>query len=151
MNSVMPGEDGEIDITEPEAWYRAGLRFECQQCGDCCRIQGVVWVDSEEIAQMARYLGLGYSDFRKTYLIEVDGRLSLGETEKGECFMLDLKTNRCKIYPARPNQCSCAPFWSIFLASPEAWADQRAKCPGMDAGRLWTHEEILQRMRNIKE
>lgn len=143
----MSCEDDELDITEPEVWYRYGIRFECQQCGDCCRAHGVVWVKSEEIAKMAHYLGLRYAEFRNTYLIEVCGRLSIGETEKGECLMLDPKTDRCTIYPARPDQCSSYPFWPRCLASPQVWSRRRAKCPGINKGRLWTYEEILQRMR----
>lgn len=143
----MSSNAGYTDANEPSVWYKDGLRFECQQCGDCCRIRGVVWVNSLEIAQMANYLGLGYAEFRRTYLREVGGRLSIGETKKGECFMLDPKTGRCKIYSVRPNQCSTYPFWSRFLSGPQSWARQRSRCPGMNRGRLWTYEEIQQRMR----
>ncbi len=136
-----------VDFSDPPAWYKDGLRFECQKCGDCCRVHGVVWVNSTEISQMANYLGLGYSDFRKTYLREVCGRLSIGETKKGECLMLDRKMGQCKVYPARPKQCSTYPFWSRFLSSKQSWDRQHSKCPGMNRGRLWTYSEIQSRMR----
>lgn len=135
------------DSDETPVWYKDGLRFECQKCGDCCRIRGLVWVNASEIAQMARYLGLGYTEFKKTYVREVGSRLSLDETPRGECLMLDLKTGLCKIYPARPNQCSSYPFWPKFLASSEKWQRQRSRCPGLNRGRLWTYEEIQKRMR----
>ncbi len=96
---------------------------------------------------MSYYLGMGYSEFRITYLREIDGRLTIGETDKGECLMLDTKTDRCSIYPVRPDQCSSYPFWPRCLASPEVWSKRREKCPGIDKGRLWTYEEIMQRMR----
>jgi len=139
--------DDEIDTAEPGVWYIAGIKFECQQCGDCCRAHGVVWVNSEDIAKMAYYLGLGYAEFRNTYLRDIDGRLTIGETENGECLMLDPKTDRCTVYPARPDQCSSYPFWPRCLANPQVWSRRREKCPGIDKGRLWTYEEILQRMR----
>ncbi len=134
-------------VDEPSVWYKDGIRFECQQCGDCCRTHGVVWVNSQDIAKMAYYLGLGYTEFRNTYIRDVEGRLSLGETENGECLMLDIRTGLCQIYPARPDQCSSYPFWPRCLASPEVWLRRRGRCPGIDKGRLWTYEEILQRMR----
>ena len=143
----MSGNAEHVDFDNPDVWYKDGLRFECQQCSNCCRIHGVVWVNSVEIAQMANYLGLGYSDFRKTYLREVGGRLSIRETKRGECLMLDLNTGHCKIYPVRPNQCSTYPFWSRFLASQQSWERLHSKCPGLNRGRLWTYEEIQNRMR----
>lgn len=136
-----------IDTNEPSIWYKNGLRFECQQCGDCCRIRGLVWVNASEIAQMARHLRMGYTEFKKTYVREVGSRLSLDETLKGECLMLDLKTGLCKAYPARPRQCSSYPFWPKFLSSPEKWERQRSRCPGLNRGRLWTYEEIQNKMR----
>ncbi len=136
-----------VDLNDPDIWYKDGLRFECQQCGDCCRIRGLVWVNPSEIAKMANYLGLGYAEFRKTYIREVGSRLTLDETKKGECLMLDLETGLCKVYPVRPNQCSSYPFWPKFLASSEVWQRRRSKCPGLNRGRLWTYEEIQNRIR----
>jgi Fe-S-cluster containining protein len=147
MSSEAENADINEPINEPYVWYKDGLRFECQQCGECCRTHGVVWVNSWEMAQMALYLELGYAEFRKTYIREIGGRLSIGETEKGECLMLDPETGRCKIYPARPNQCSSYPFWSRFLASRSSWTRRHVKCPGMNRGRLWTYEEIQKRLR----
>ncbi len=36
-------------------WYKDGLAFQCSQCGHCCSgpSSGFVWVDDEEIAQLA--------------------------------------------------------------------------------------------------
>ncbi|MFB3763891.1 MAG: YkgJ family cysteine cluster protein [Methanotrichaceae archaeon] len=143
----MSGNSEQAGLDDLNIWYKDGLRFECQQCGDCCRIHGVVWVNSAEIAQMANFLGLGYSDFRRNYLREIGGRLSIGETKRGECFMLDPKTGRCKIYAVRPSQCSTYPFWGRFLASRHLWDRQHSKCPGINRGRLWTYEEIQNKMR----
>ena len=38
-------------------WYDEGLRFQCSQCGDCCTgAPGYVWVNQEEIEQLAAQL-----------------------------------------------------------------------------------------------
>jgi Fe-S-cluster containining protein len=143
----MSGNAEDMDAVEPEVWYKAGIKFECQRCGDCCRAHGVVWVKPEEVAKIAYYLGMGYSEFRNKYLRDVDGRLTIGETDNGECLLFDPKTDSCSIYPVRPDQCSSYPFWPRCLANPEVWSKRREKCPGIDEGRLWTYEEIMQRMR----
>ena len=45
-------------------WYRAGLKFECTGCGDCCTgAPGFVWVTQVEIQQMAAVVGLGVERF----------------------------------------------------------------------------------------
>ncbi len=132
---------------EVDVWYKEGVRFECQRCGDCCRIHGVVWIKPDEAAKIAYYLGMGYAEFRYRYLQEVEGRLTVGEMENGECLLFDAKTNSCSVYPVRPDQCSSDPFWPRCLASQEAWSRRRAKCPGIDKGLLWTYEEIIQRIR----
>lgn len=134
-------------MAETENWYKDGLRFECLQCGACCRIRGVVWVNSEEIAQMVRFLGLTYAQFKKTYLREVGGgHLSIGETAMGECLMLDPVTGHCRVYSIRPEQCRSYPFWSRCLTDPQSWEKQQALCPGLNRGRLWTCKEIQREM-----
>ena len=41
-----------------ETWYKDGLRFTCTQCGDCCSgPEGYVWVNDEELAKIAEFLG----------------------------------------------------------------------------------------------
>src|SRR2546428_221024 len=41
-----------------DPWYQDGLRFRCTRCGNCCTgAPGFVWVNDEEIAAIADYLG----------------------------------------------------------------------------------------------
>jgi len=40
--------------TDVGPWYRDGLSFSCTQCGNCCSgPEGYVWVDEEELVQIA--------------------------------------------------------------------------------------------------
>jgi Fe-S-cluster containining protein len=48
----------------------------------------------------------------------------------------------CAIYTARPNQCRTWPFWSRNLSSPDAWNRAAQRCPGINRGRLYDHDEI---------
>ena len=47
-------------------WHEDGLRFKCTQCGNCCRVEGWVWVEDEEIDEIAAYLEMTKKDFKKT-------------------------------------------------------------------------------------
>ena len=41
-----------------EPWFKDGLRFTCTRCGKCCTgPPGFVWVNDEEVAAIAEYIG----------------------------------------------------------------------------------------------
>ena len=43
-----------ITEQDQEPWYKEGLRFKCTECGKCCTgAPGYVWVNKEEVAEMA--------------------------------------------------------------------------------------------------
>ena len=66
--------------TQCSPWYEKGLNFKCTECGQCCSgAPGYVWVNQEEIADMANYLNLSVQEFSSKYLRKVDGRWSLTE------------------------------------------------------------------------
>ena len=124
-----------------DSWYADGLSFTCTQCGECCGGEpGYVWVSREDIARMARLLGMGTSVFRRRYVRRVWQRLSLKERENGDCVMLDGRG--CRVYAERPYQCRSFPFWADALASRNAWDALKTRCPGVGRGRCWTLEEI---------
>ncbi len=122
-------------------WYRKGLRFGCTQCGHCCRIEGYVWVEKEEIDEISTYLDLDRRSFGKRYLRRVDGDLSLVEKPNHECIFWE---DGCTIYPVRPSQCRTFPFWDENLESPKAWVEAAVECPGMRSkkGRRYHLTEI---------
>lgn len=129
-------------MAEP-LWYQDGLAFQCTGCGNCCSGDpGVVWVDKEEIHQIAEYTGMTETELRLRNTRRVGRQVSLTERENGECSFLDKETRRCTIYPVRPKQCRTWPFWNSNLESPEAWEEARKGCPGMGQGNFIPLEEI---------
>jgi Fe-S-cluster containining protein len=128
---------------QPEVWYRDGLRFTCTQCGNCCTGDpGVVWVDDEELAQIAEHLGKSVGELRLFHTRLFGGRVSLTEHAGGDCTFFDPQTRRCQIYPVRPRQCRTWPFWPSNLTSPERWKDVQRDCPGAGCGAFVSLAEI---------
>lgn len=122
----------------PDPWYAAGLAFRCTRCGNCCSgAPGYVWVDDEEVAAIAGFLGQPVAEFLARHTRPAAGRRSLLEKDGGDCELLirdpDGKT-RCSIHPVRPLQCRTWPFWPSNLASSRAWAAAARGCPGMNTG-----------------
>lgn len=132
------------------AWYRKGIRFGCTECGACCRRDGYVWVSRPEIDRLARHLRISAEVFRSRYTREVSIE---GIEERGvsltrgaeACTFLDLDTNRCAVYEARPEQCRAYPFWPRAVRSRKDWArDVEAYCEpeAFREGHVYTAAEI---------
>ncbi len=122
-------------------WYADGLRFECTACGGCCGgFPGYVWVSREEVADLARRLGIPPDEFTATYCMRIGNRCSLREEGDYDCVMLD--DGKCRVYEVRPVQCRTFPFWPENLRSRRAWDAAARDCPGMNRGKLHTAEEI---------
>jgi len=120
----------------PQPWYHAGLRFKCTQCGDCCTgAPGFVWVNKQEIHDLAARTKMGVEEFERQYVREVGVRKSLKEYDNGDCVFLDPQTRGCRVYEARPRQCRTWPFWDSNLKYPETWAQTAEVCPGCDKGK----------------
>ena len=121
-------------------WYREGLSFSCTRCGDCCTgSPGYVWVEREEIEELAKFLGLSPAKFGERYLRKVGRRYSLLEKPGGDCVFFD---NGCTVYPARPVQCRTFPFWRGNLKSERAWDEIAGECPGIGKGKFYAAEDI---------
>ncbi|MCC9608839.1 YkgJ family cysteine cluster protein [Blastopirellula sp. JC732] len=132
-------------------WYRDGLRFECSQCGDCCTgAPGYVWVNDDEIAQLAASVELPVDQFETTYVRKVGLRKSLREYAGGECVFFDTKSRGCTVYSARPRQCRTWPFWDSNIRSEEDWQATCEICPGSGKGPLYQLEEIEERRSQIR-
>ena len=126
-----------------DAWYKDGLRFRCSQCGDCCTgAPGYVWVNQQEIAELAQLCDVEIEEFERLYVRKVGIRKSLKEYTNGDCVLFDGQTRRCTVYDARPRQCRTWPFWDSNLRSEEAWEQTCAVCPGSGRGKLHSWEEI---------
>ncbi len=119
-------------FSQPEPWYKDGLRFSCTGCGKCCTgSPGYVWVTEEEIASIADYLQLSIDAFSKKYVRKIGSRFSLSEHPRTyDCAFL--KDNKCTIYPCRPKQCQTYPWWIHIIRSQEDWENSAVTCEGIN-------------------
>lgn len=95
----------------------------CQRCGACCRWEGDVCLNEEDIAAIASYLGLEERVFINRYCRLQRNRrgLSLEDAENGACIMLT--EGGCRIQPVKPQQCRDFPLrWNF-----PGW---EKRCPG---------------------
>ena len=134
--------------SSPEPWYAGGRRFTCTQCGNCCRgpEPGYVEVSEAEVGAIAEFLELDLEAFGKRYLRRAShGVVSLTEKANLDCVFWEEGVG-CEVYPVRPVQCRTFPFWPEVLESEDHWVEYSAECPGMDRGKRYSLEQILEIM-----
>src|SRR4051794_10985472 len=137
-------------MPDPAPWYEAGLRFECTRCGACCTGEpGFVWIDDEELAALARFLGEPPDQVRDLYTRRTRGKRTIREKANGDCVFFE-RGKGCTVYPVRPRQCRTWPFWESNVESPEAWERTKQACPGSGRGDLIPAEEITRRVKVIR-
>ena len=118
-------------LQEQNSWFSDmdKVPFDCTSCGKCCKTKGSVWMAPEEVDSAAELLDLNRESFIQTYGTHTlqDDRipdktwLRLTNNDKQACVFLDEQTNLCRIYEARPIQCSTYPFWPNIMDSPASW------------------------------
>lgn len=134
-----------------EPWYRDGLRFQCTQCGECCTgAPGFVWVNKEEIEELAARLGIDVDEFERKYTRRIGIRTSLVEFPNGDCVFFDNQRRTCTVYEERPRQCRTWPFWHSNVRTVEAWKATCEVCPGCDKGPLYAAEQVLHQVKVIR-
>lgn len=132
-------------------WYKEGLRFECTGCGDCCTgAPGYVWVNKQEIADLAALVGVAVDEFERKYTRKVGIRRSLIEFRNGDCVFFENGSRKCQVYSARPRQCRSWPFWRSNLRSEETWSETCQVCPGSGRGKLHQIEAIEEQVAQIR-
>ncbi len=125
-------------MSDKQPWYHQGLQFKCSQCGDCCTgAPGFVWVNKQEIKNLAKHLKMDEEEFQRQYVMKVGIRKSLKELANGDCILFDGETRKCTVYECRPRQCRTWPFWDSNLRSPDAWRKTCEVCPGSGKGKLY--------------
>ena len=138
MSSTEPA----TEVIAPSPWYRNGLAFSCTRCGGCCTgVPGFVWVNVEEIARLAAFLGATFEAFAEAHVRRVGPRYSLKEQAGGDCIFWN-KQAGCSVYAARPVQCQTWPFWPENIESRARWEQVTAVCPGSGHGQWFSVEEI---------
>jgi Fe-S-cluster containining protein len=131
-------------------WYSDGLAFSCTRCGKCCTGEpGFVWVNDEEVAAIAEFLGEPVEEVRGLYTRRAKFSRTLREKDNGDCVFYD-REKGCTIYSVRPPQCRTWPFWESNVKTAEAWDETQRICPGSGHGELIPAEEITRRVKVIK-
>jgi len=110
---------------------RENLSFSCLRCGECCEGPGgYVEVLPDDLERLCTFLSVDANTFGKKYLRRrSNGSLSLIDNASGDCIFLE--DSECKVYSARPVQCSSWPWWPENLVSEEAWDKASDRCPGV--------------------
>jgi Fe-S-cluster containining protein len=133
-----------------DPWYAGGLRFRCTRCGACCTgAPGHVWVDDDEVADIAAFRGEKPAETEGLYTRRVGRQRSLREKANGDCVFFD-RAAGCTVYKVRPRQCRTWPFWESNVRTPEDWRRTCDSCPGAGRGELISAEEITRRLSVIR-
>jgi len=118
---------------------RGGLPFDCTGCGDCCQVEGDVWLSPSEATDMAASLKLSPQSFDDAHcdvIAEGSGwrrLISVAPSASGlggGCTFLTAEGG-CGVYGTRPQQCISYPFWPRILRSPESWDREIGACEGI--------------------
>ena len=130
-------------------FYDCGLRFECQRCRYCCGVEpGFVFLTKDDVERASGELGLTEDEFLDQYCRKIDNGdhflVSLKEQKNYDCVFL--APYGCRIYKARPVQCSTYPFWPEVMKSERFWKEEASYCPGVGKGPLVPKEEIESRL-----
>lgn len=85
--------------------------FQCQRCGNCCRVPGYVRLRNGEAERIAAYLELALHEFIDQYTCVTEDRtgLSLIENPDHSCIFLE-EDGACRINDVKPKQCTTFPF-----------------------------------------
>ena len=98
-------------------WGRKKDLFECQQCGNCCRIFKIIELDKKDIE---RFQEAGYTDF-------ADETGKSMKRVNGKCVLL--KDDKCSAHEARARVCREFPFQKVY----GMWFFKDLSfCPGID-------------------
>jgi len=111
------------------------LRFECQSgCIDCCTQSGFVYLNDEDVARAAAFVGLTAEEFEKRYVYRTRRKMRLRVAKHARCpFLLE---GGCSIHPAKPLQCRTFPFWPELVESAREWKKAARRCRGIGHGPL---------------
>ena len=114
-------------------------RFECTQCGQCCRQPGYLVFEQSDIQTAAAACRVTAPEFIDRYLSIVEGEYVLEVPEGSACpFLLD---NLCTIESGKPKQCRTYPFWPELIDN-DAWAEEALRCEGIGRGPVLTDAQI---------
>jgi uncharacterized protein len=131
-----------------------GLRFECTQCGKCCTRRDKyahVYLDGEEVRNLARLLGLSVRSFRRKHTFADEYGWTQLRFSGTTCPFLDTSSNRCSAHHARPVQCRTFPFWSDLVDAAGWTDDARSMCEGIGRGPRVRAADVRAAMREMED
>ncbi len=107
----------------------------CESCaGNCCIGEsGYIWINKQEINDLAKYLNIGVEELKEKCLFKVGYKYSIKEIELDKnnfaCCFFNLAKKQCMIYEVRPTQCRTFPFWDYFKTNENEVYEE---CPGIE-------------------
>ena len=107
------------------------MKFQCIQCGRCCRGEGYVWINLTMLKRISHFLGISQQNFAQRYLRKIGENYSLRDNRNQECIFYDNKKG-CLIYPVRPDKCRTFPDWKDLKSKP-AIQKMLTNCPGLES------------------
>lgn len=117
-----------------------GRPFECKKCGLCCKWDGIVLLNAEDIDRLVKATGCDKATFFDDYtnMTEFGWRALNNKPRTNECVFL--KDDKCSVYEHRPKQCRDFP-----------WKYER-RCPGfMNEGRSAMSRDYQKIVRMVRE
>ena len=116
-------------------YTRHDLRFECTRCGHCCTggADRYVYVSELEAEKIRHVLGVGRKWFRQCYSRKLDDGDIVLQSRADRCVFLQ-QDGGCRVYRARPAQCSSYPFWPEIVKTAAAWQREGRRCEGIGRG-----------------
>ena len=127
----------------PKPWFHKGLKFECTQCGNCCRTHdeySFVYLAEADVTALTTHLELDRATFLGRHCQEEDGWITL-RIDEPACPFLN-EAGGCSVYEARPKQCRTWPFWVENLKRTTWEGPVSDCCPGIGKGELVSADEV---------
>jgi uncharacterized protein len=120
-------------LEKPDYKYKF-KKSACVACGGYCCIgsSGYIWTTSEEQKKISDILKIDIDEFRKEYLIYINGKYSIKELKISDiyyCVFFDTEKKCCSIYDVRPKQCRSFPFWEYYKDKIDLILEE---CPGIE-------------------
>ncbi len=92
-----------IDVIDKEIWAET----DCLTCGNCCKKMTPTFSVSD-IKRISNHFSMTPVEFKNKWL-EYDKKDKDWRNKKQPCQFLNLKDNKCSIYPIRPSDCAGFP------------------------------------------
>jgi Fe-S-cluster containining protein len=118
-------------------------------CTACCEQRGFVYLNDDDIARAAAFLGVTVAAFERKFVFRTRNRARLRVPRDANCHFLT--PEGCSIHPAKPAQCRIFPFWPELVESRREWKKTARYCPGIGVGPLIQIELARGQAREMRE